>query len=89
MSDLQRIEIRIYSKPGCHLCEEAEKAVRTFEHRFPLDIHVVDISESAALMERYGVEIPVVFISGEKCFRHRVNPAGLERRLKAEVAKRL
>lgn len=88
MSTPKRIEVILYSRPGCHLCEEAEKVVRSFERRFNLDIQIVEISDSAELTEAYGVEIPVVFISGEKCFRHRVSSPGLERRL-VEAARRL
>ncbi len=71
--------VRLYTREGCHLCEDAwavlEQARR--EHRFALE--VVDVDSDASLAERYGLEIPVVEVNGRVRFRGRINPVLLRR----------
>ena len=57
----------LYSTPACHLCETAYELIKPFLSQLEMDIEEVDISESDALIERYGVRIPVIkFEDGEK-----------------------
>jgi hypothetical protein len=46
-------------------------------------LRTINVETSADLENRYGTDIPVVFLNGEEAFRHRVNGAELERKLKA------
>jgi len=46
----------LYTTPGCHLCEMAEDILYAEGVQFT----PVDIAEDTALIERYGVRIPVV-----------------------------
>ncbi len=41
---------------------------------------------SPALQEKYGNEVPVLFINGRKAFKYRLAAAELEQRLKRESA---
>jgi hypothetical protein len=50
--------------------------------RVPLTIEIVDISTDPGLMERYGVEIPVLLIDGKKAAKYRIAAEELERRLR-------
>ncbi|MDG1850665.1 MAG: glutaredoxin family protein [Gammaproteobacteria bacterium] len=57
----------LYSTPACHLCETAHELIKPFLSQLEMDIEEVDISESDALIERFGVRIPVIkFEDGEK-----------------------
>ena len=47
----------LYSTEGCHLCERAEALVRRRADRV---VHVVEIADDEALLERYGSRIPVL-----------------------------
>lgn len=47
----------LYSTEGCHLCERAEALVR---RRADRAVHVVEIADDEALLERYGSRIPVL-----------------------------
>lgn len=52
-------ECQLFGTPGCHLCEVAEGVLMPFvEHG--LLVELVDIAESGALVERYGLRIPVL-----------------------------
>ncbi|QQS55196.1 MAG: glutaredoxin family protein [Candidatus Competibacteraceae bacterium] len=46
----------LYATSGCHLCEQAEVLVR----RQTAGVNTVEIVDDAALLERYGVRIPVL-----------------------------
>jgi glutaredoxin len=76
------IQIEIYSRPGCHLCDEAKAVVEPLISRYPVELTVTDVDTDAALRASYGTEIPVVMINGVEAFRHRVDAGELERKLK-------
>lgn len=78
----ESIRIEIYSRPGCHLCDDAKGVIEPFSRRYPIQITVTDVDSDPALRAAYGTEIPVVMINGVEAFRHRVDSASLERKLK-------
>lgn len=57
-------EIILYTTAGCHLCEQAEQLLRVVADLNQLSWHAVDIAEDAALVERFGVRIPVIQVAG-------------------------
>ena len=57
-------EVLVYSRPGCHLCEEAIDVLRRLERRYPMVIQEVDIRSDPELLRRYDIRIPVVVIDG-------------------------
>ena len=79
------ITLTIYSKPGCHLCDDmkaiVDRVVRS--SRQPVTVEEVDISRERALEERYGLEIPVLMLDGRKIAKYRVSEAELTRALDA------
>ena len=76
------MQIDIYSRPGCHLCDEAKVVIERVRRRYQFDLRVINVEDDPALESAYGMEIPVVFINGNKAFKYRVNEAELEKRLK-------
>lgn len=76
------IQIDIYSRPGCHLCDEAKAVIERVQNRFSFDLHVINIETDPALEKQYGEEIPVVFINGNKAFKYHVDEAELEKKVK-------
>ena len=51
-------EFNLYSSEGCHLCEQAlEICLSIVDAR---TINIIDIVEDSALVEEYGVHIPVI-----------------------------
>ena len=63
----------VYSRPGCHLCEEAKLAIQSagVSDRFTLE--EANIESDAELLGKYRYDIPVVTIDGVEAFRHRVD----------------
>jgi glutaredoxin len=76
------IQIEIYSRPGCHLCDEAKAVIEPFARTYPLVLTVTNIDTNPELRSAYGTEIPVVLINGTEAFRHRVDAHALERKLR-------
>ena len=58
------VQVRMYGKPGCHLCEEALAALERLRRRQPFALELVDITSEPELMTRYGARIPVLSVSG-------------------------
>jgi glutaredoxin len=54
----------LYTTAGCHLCETAKTVLWPLLTEFGLRLQQVDIAESDALIERYGVRIPVIAFEG-------------------------
>ena len=55
----------VYSRPGCHLCEEAVKAlVALHEEGYRFELQEVDIESEELLLRRLLEKIPVVEIDG-------------------------
>ena len=75
------IHVDIYSRPACHLCDEAKEVIERVRGRVPFVVRVVNIEEDPALEKAYGTEIPVVFINGNKAFKYRVDEAELEKKV--------
>jgi hypothetical protein len=46
-----------------------------------LEFEEVDVADSAELEDRFGDEVPVLFIDGKKAFKYRVTARELEARL--------
>ena len=82
------IALTIYSRPGCHLCDEMKAVVRRVAASFPpmpVTIHEIDISTDRALDDRYGTEIPVLLVDGKKAAKYRIAEADLRRVLTARL----
>jgi hypothetical protein len=68
----------LYSRPGCHLCDDAREILLDERARTPFDVETDD-----ALELEYGIRIPVVTIDGEEAFEISVDRAALARHLSA------
>jgi glutaredoxin len=70
-------KVIIYSRPGCHLCEEAKAAMRQADWagQDPPEytLEEINIETDPELLARYRHDIPVVTINDVEVFRHRVN----------------
>jgi len=52
----------VYSKPGCHLCEDAMQLLRDLRAEFDLVIEEIDITTDRTLFKDYFDKIPVLVI---------------------------
>ena len=77
----EKAKVIIYSKPGCHLCEEAKRAIRAADCAGEYTLEEVNIETDPVLLERFRYEIPVITINGHKAFKYRLTPSEFRERL--------
>lgn len=71
-------EVILYTRPGCHLCDDAQQLLESYG----LEPRLVNIDTDPALQQAYGLTIPVVVIDGVERFRGRVDEILLRRLLR-------
>jgi glutaredoxin len=81
------IALTIYTRPGCHLCQEmkviVERVVR--DTHAQARIEEIDIANDADLEARYATEIPVLLVNGKKAAKYRISERELTRILKSKA----
>jgi len=80
--------VQIMSRADCCLCDEAAAVVAAAGQRRLCTWEKVDIDSDETLSRRYGIDIPVILIDGETCFRHRVDALALEQMLQVKQRER-
>jgi glutaredoxin len=73
------LRLILYSRTGCHLCDEMKATVAQVATAIPLTVEEIDIAQDPELERRYGVEIPVLLIEGTLAAKHRVTAEQLRR----------
>ena len=76
------MKVVLYTRPGCHLCDDAMVVLQRVRRQIPFALETVNIAGDQALESLYRHHIPVVTIDGEEAFRHRVDETTLRARLR-------
>ena len=79
---MKKSVVIVYTRPGCHLCDEAKETINEARAEADFTVEEVNIDEDPKLAELYGYDIPVVFINGVKVFKHRVEAREFRRKLR-------
>jgi glutaredoxin len=80
-ASVKELEVTLYTRPGCHLCEEAKSLIQPLLAEFGARLREVNIDTDPELQERYNFDVPVIFLEGRKVAKHRVNPVQFKRLL--------
>jgi glutaredoxin len=80
-STLAKPHIIIYSRPGCHLCDEAKQSIAAAGGQDEYTLDEINIESDPELLRRYQYDIPVITINGVEEFRHRLTSAEFRERL--------
>ncbi len=75
------LDVTIYSRPGCHLCEEAKTQLAPLLKEFGARLKEINIDEDSELRARYDYDVPVIFLGARKVAKHRVDVAQFRRQL--------
>jgi glutaredoxin len=78
---LSKAHVIVYSRPGCHLCDDAKEAIHNAGCDDSFTLEVINIETSRDLLLKYQFDIPVVTINGEESFRHRVDTIEFKNRI--------
>jgi glutaredoxin len=66
-------QVTVYSKPGCHLCEEAICALTQLQAQAHFTLEEINIQHDPALLAEYGEQIPVGLLNGTFLFEYTVD----------------
>jgi len=78
---LSTVDVVLYGKPGCHLCEDAKAEIEATRRERDFNLTEVDISLDPVLHNRYGERIPVIEVNGQEAFELGVDRIALARLL--------
>jgi glutaredoxin len=69
--------VTLYSRPGCHLCDDARAVVEQVCAELGESYAEISIDDDPDLRRRYGEEVPVTLVDGAQHDFWRVDPARL------------
>ena len=67
-----KLKVVIYSRPGCHLCDEAKQIIAAAGRADEYTLDEINIESAPDLIKRYQNDIPVITINGIEMFKHRL-----------------
>ncbi len=82
----EAVEVVLYTRHECSLCDKAKASIRAAEVQYRLRIRLreVDIDHDPALLQLFKNDVPVIYIDGREAFRHRVEPQQIAEFLESE-----
>ena len=82
---MSKPHVIVYSRPGCHLCDEAKAVMQNAGCSDKFTLEEINIESDDELLRKYKYDIPVVMIDGVEAFRHRVNLDEFRKSIKQSV----
>ncbi len=67
-------KITIYSRNGCHLCDDAINTLESMREELNFKIDVIDIDENTELVKLDSDQVPVIHIDGIHHDFYKVDP---------------
>lgn len=58
--------VTLYSRPGCHLCDEARAVIEAVCAELGESYEEISIDDDPELRERFTEEVPVTFVDGRQ-----------------------
>ena len=78
---MHKRHVIVYSRPGCHLCDEAKAAIENSGLSDCYTLEEINIESDVELLKKYKYDIPVITIDGVEAFIHRVDPREFSKRV--------
>ncbi len=76
--------VTLYTRPGCHLCDDARTALLRLQQRTPFTLEEIDIESDDAQHRAYLERIPVIDLDGEHVSDYFLDEAALTARLNSD-----
>jgi len=67
-------KVTVYSRHGCHLCDDAFNTLEPMRKELNFEIEVIDIDQDAELIKLYSDQVPVIHIDGQHHDFYKVDP---------------
>lgn len=78
---VEPLEVTLYTRTGCHLCDEAKSQIAPVLMEFGARLREVNIDADPVLRERYNVDVPVIFLGDRKIAKHRIDLSQFRRQI--------
>jgi len=75
------MELTLYTRQRCHLCEEAKAALAPVLMEFGVALREIDVDADPALAGRFGEQVPVLMLDDRKLAKLRIDAAQVRRAL--------
>ena len=75
--------VTLYTRAGCHLCDEMKHVLRAARRRAEFDYKEIDIDRDPELRRRYNDEVPWITINHVRAFQYYLDLEQFLRRLAA------
>ena len=75
------LDVTLYTRPGCHLCDEAKALIGPLLRGAGARLREVNIDADPILRARYDLDVPVIFLGARKVAKHRVDLEQFRRQL--------
>jgi glutaredoxin len=69
------LNITLYAKAGCHLCDEAREYLENAAADHEFELAEIDIRRDPDIFERYRYRIPVIVVNGQERLEGRIDEA--------------
>lgn len=73
--------LRVYSRLGCHLCEDMLDELKQFQTELVYTFEVYDIDDDGKLFDQFNALVPIVFLADQEIFRYFFELASLKEAL--------
>jgi hypothetical protein len=80
------LDVILYRKPGCGLCDQAEARLASISKRVSIRVTPVDIDSDPSLQSRYFLEIPVISVGDQEIARAPISERALEEALRTLIS---
>jgi glutaredoxin len=77
----ESLEVTLYTRPGCHLCDEAKSLMAPVLAELGARLREINIDADPELRELYNLDVPVIFLADRKIAKHRIDPTQFRRQL--------
>ncbi len=77
-------ELTLYTRQGCHLCEDLERQLQPWLESGRVGLRRVDIDADPALLERFNARVPVLMAGTRAICEYYLDPVALDACLSGE-----
>ena len=70
--------LTLYSRSGCHLCEDMKYEIEALAQSEGLEIREVDVDSDPELVRRYGSRVPVLVANGAEICHYMLDMSALK-----------
>ncbi|MDA0366036.1 MAG: glutaredoxin family protein [Chloroflexi bacterium] len=87
MTAVDAVEVTLFGRPTCHLCEQAEAALTPLTERLGARLVHVNVEADPELDARFGLAIPVVLVDGTEVTRAPIDVSAVRSAIVAAAAR--